>query len=72
MRGNDKSTSDTWALSLLIGVALGLVFGMALDDISIGIALGFAAGVFYELFWKSTPKRGAGGVDRGPTSTDLR
>ena len=52
--GERSSGGDVsgWALSTVLGVAVGTAFGVAIDDIPMGIALGFTGGVFFQLFWR--------------------
>jgi len=45
-----------WALATCVGGAGGAIFGVLIDDITLGVSLGVAIGVFYLLFWRSGKK----------------
>lgn len=40
-----------------MGIALGAAFGVALDDIGLGVSLGVVGGVFYQLFFARGGKK---------------
>ena len=54
---NQKSTRSSFGFWLILGICLGLVFGAALDNFPLGIALGPSFGILLWAFFKHETER---------------
>ncbi len=58
MSGKNEMDFGTFSLWVIMGVAIGSVFGVALGNIAIGISLGMMGGVVGALFFRSAARDG--------------